>query len=539
MLDQVSIHAHIQQNQIKTEQGHPLNFDDHLFLFDPYRDLSPKQAILKAAQIGMSTLAIIKVMWLAKNKGLNCIYTLPTANDVNDFVGGKVNKIIAQNPIYQKWTKDRDTIEQKSIGNSTIYYRGTFLERAAIMVSADLCAYDEVDSSKQSIIEQYSTRLQHSKYKWEWYFSHPSAPGTGVDKYWDRSDKKKWHITCPHCKDQHYLRFPQCIDAEEEIFICEKCKVELTDDDRARGEWIATSKGEFSGYWIPLLIAPWVTAKEILDYKRNKSEEYFYNKVLGLPYVGGGNKLTKKHFYRNLTKRILTPQRNERVVIGVDTGKRVHYSCMGMKGLFYYGEFDKGELNSSIEKYEEIEELMKRYPRAIAVIDQGGDILGSRQMREKYPGRVYLCTFGTDRKTKELVRWGKNDEDGAVTADRNRCIQMAVDEFVNGMIPVEYDESMDEWFDFWCHWNALTRIKEFDQTTMEIKRKVWVRSGDDHFAMSYVYARIGMNRFGMGKGSIINPVKSKEGKAPYVVNEQVPAIDPYEPFKKKDDWRNI
>ena len=51
---------------------------------------------------------------------------------------------------------------------------------------------------------------------------------------------------------------------------------------------------EYSGYWIPLLLAPWITAKEILDYKADKTEEYFYNKVLGLPYIGGGNKLSKQ-----------------------------------------------------------------------------------------------------------------------------------------------------------------------------------------------------------------------------------------------------
>ena len=37
------------------------------------------------------------------------------------------------------------------------------------MVSSDLNIYDEVDSSKQDVIEQYSTRLQHSPHKWEWY----------------------------------------------------------------------------------------------------------------------------------------------------------------------------------------------------------------------------------------------------------------------------------------------------------------------------------------------------------------------------------
>lgn len=526
MLENISIHAFIQENQIKTEQGTPLTFNDHLFLFDPYRDFSMQQVIFKAAQIGFSTLAINKTFWLAKTRGFNIIYTLPTDSDVQDFVGGKVNRIIAQNPIYQEWTKDRDTVEQKSIGNSVLYYRGTWTKKAAIMVSSDLNVYDEVDSSKQDIIEDYSTRLQHSKHKWEWYFSHPSAPGVGVDKYWAKSDQKKWFIECPHCKESQFLSWPESIDEGKEIFICKKCRKEIK--DRTKGKWKPTSKGKFSGYWIPLLIAPWVTAKEIVGYYHEKSEEYFYNKVLGLPYVGGGNKLTKVHFNKNLTHRNLTPERTERVVIGVDTGKKLHYVCGGLKGLFYYSE---------AKDYDEIEYLMMRWPRSIVVIDQGGDIIGSRKLREKYPGRVFLCTFGADRKTKQLVRWGQNDEQGAVIADRNRTIQITVDEFIDGRIPVEGNEN--EWYDYWLHWNNLTRVKEEDPKTGEIKRKIWVRSGDDHWALATTYWRVGMDRFGSAQGSIISADEPLKRKAPYVVNETIPAINPLEKFKKKDNWRNV
>ena len=76
-------------------------------------------------------------------------------------------------------------------------------------------------------------------------------------------------------------------------------------------------------------------------------------------------------------------------VIGVDTGKQIHYVCGGEKGLFYY---------DVAKDYDEIENLLKRWPRAVCVIDQGGDLIGSRKLREHYPGRVFLCSYGEDRK---------------------------------------------------------------------------------------------------------------------------------------------
>lgn len=504
MMENLSIHEFIRKNQIKNEKGEPIDFFNHFFLFDIYKDFSKKLCMMKAAQIGASVMEIIKSLWGVKNKKIDSIYILPTDSDVNSMVGSKVNRIIAQNPVFQQWTKDKDSVEQKQIGTNFIHYRGSWTQKAAIMVTSDWNCYDEVDACKQEIVEQYSTRLQHSRYKWEHFFSHPSSVGTGIDKYWQKSDQKHWFIKCGGCGKEHFMEWPKSFDLEKQIYICKYCKKELINEERRVGRWVKKYKDrEYSGYWIPLFIAPWVTAKEIIGYYKEKTEEYFYNKVLGLPYVGGGNKLTKNHLINNLTgDLVITPDDNERIIIGVDTGNNVHYVVGCAKGLFYYSYFSKGELNSEIDKYDEIEQLLNRWKRSIVIIDQGGDITGSRALRERYPGRVFLCSFGTDRKTKELVRWGKNDEIGSVIADRNRCIQLVVDEFTDQRIPLQ--GNIDAWYDYYLHWNALTRIKEFDQATMEVKRKIWVRNGDDHWAIATVYWRIGMMRFSE-VGSIISP----------------------------------
>lgn len=531
-LSDISIHAFIQENGIKTESGELLSFKDHPFLFQPYTDESPKQAILKAAQIGFSTLAILKSFWIANKRKMDIIYTLPTQEDVQIFAGGKINRMVSQNPILQEWVKDKDRVEQKSIGESIIYYRGTFNQKQAISHSSDLNIYDEVDSSNQSVIEQYATRLQHSKFKWEWYFSHPSAEGTGVDRYWQRSDQKHWFVRCPSgsCAKEQFLNWPESIDPDRGVFQCKDCGEVLSDNDRRRGRWVVKYRDrEYSGYWIPLLICPWVSAKEILDYHKNKPEEYFWNKVLGLPYVGGGNKLTKASLMRNLTQDSLYPDKNDRVIIGMDTGKKLHYVVGGEKGLFAFDTADD---------YDEIEALMERWPRAICVIDQGGDIIGSRKMRAKYPGRVFLCSYGEDRKTEELVRWGKHDEDGSVIVDRNRMLTMVVEEFTDGRIPIMGFEN--DWYDYWLHWNNLTRIKEEDENGKV--RKIWRRAGDDHWAHATAYWRTGMDRFSNAQGGIIYPDASPsfrtgpeirpDGKVAYKVRPK------YEYAEKEPDWRD-
>ena len=543
-LSDISIHAWLQEYGIRTETGALVDFRDHRFLFDIFIDESPKQAILKAAQIGFSTLAILKSFWIAMKRKMDIIYCLPTQEDVRVFAGGKINRIIGQNKILQSWVKDKDSVEQKAVGDSLIYYRGTWNQKQAISHSSDLNIYDEVDSSKQDVIEQYATRLQHSKYKWEWYFSHPSAPGFGIDRFWQKSDMKHWLIKCQNGHEQ-YLRWPESINQEKGVFQCKNCKVEITDSNRRNGRW-AAKKGkvgaEFSGYWIPLLICPWVSAKEIIKYHKEKTEEYFQTKVLGLPYIGGGNKLTWELFVQNLTSRILTPSDDEPIVIGIDTGLKLDYVMGGEQGLFFHGE---------AKDYDELDKHMERWKKAIAVIDAGGDLIGSRKFKEKWKGRVYLCFTGGDRKTEELVKWGSGDEYFAVSADRNRIIQLVVDEFREGRIPCQGAES--DWYDYWTDWNNLTRIKQVDPITGQFRGYKWVRSGRDHRALATAYWRVGMMRFGFGGAEIVGkdnpfvgipvgPEIKPSGKFQHItISGQDPVEATLRQLKqgREDDWRDI
>lgn len=537
LLEQISIHAWLQQNQIKNEKGEIIDFYDHPFLFDIYRDNSQNLVVMKAAQVGMSTLEILKNFWDAHQRKMDIIYTLPTEQDVNVFVGGKVNRIIKQNPILLEYTKDKDSVEQKQIGESMLYFRGTWTAKAAIMVTADRLVHDEKDSSKQEIVKEYQARLQHSKYKQTHTFSHPSTPGSGVDVEWMQSDQKHWFVTCPHCNKDQYLNWDldnpdkMSIDFDKRIFVCRGCRGELSNDVRRRGRWVAKYKNrKYSGYWVPLLICPYVSAGEIIDKFNDPdtTEEFFTNKVLGLPWVGKGNKLTRELLMQNLSPDILTPDTNERVVIGVDTGLKIDYVIGGINGLFAHGEADD---------YDVLDSFMRRWPKAICVIDQGGDLIGPRKFAQRWRGRVFLCLFNSDTKTKQLVRWGSGDENGAVTADRNRMIQLVVDEFSDSLIPLQGEEN--DWYEYWLDWNNLSRRKEVDSVTGAFKRYAWIRSGRDHKALATVYWRVGISRFGWGGGS--KRVKAQRVATQGIVKQTDQGrfiAQPWTPPQKETDWRD-
>ncbi len=495
----------VEKYHIKNEAGIELEFKHRLFLRDILNDLSPLQVQLKAPQIGMTVTNIVKSFYVAKKLFKDIIYTLPTFGDVKDMAGGKINRIVAQNPVLQSWIKEHDTIEQKSVGENIIHYRGSFTGKSAMMVSSDLNIHDEVDASDQGVIEQYETRLQSKADGWRWYFSHPSVADYGVDIHWKNSDQKHWFITCPHCKKEHYLDWPASIDKNRRMFVCKHCQGELKDEDREHGRWIAKYgkkwqvengiEKPFSGYWISQLMCSWITADKILKDFELKSPEYFYNYVLGLPYSGGDSKLDQQSLYQNLTGQAQAPDNNERVVIGLDTGLRLDYVIGNQRlGLFYQGD---------TENYEELDHLMQRWPRAIVVMDAGGDLIGSRQFYERWSGRVFLCYFTGEKKDNEIVWWGEGDKFGQASVDRERGIQWVVDEFRTKRIQLQGTEG--DWHEYWLDWKNLSRIKVFDTKTNQVKGIKWVRNGRDHRALATVLWRIGVDKFTDQSSEIIYP----------------------------------
>jgi Phage terminase large subunit (GpA) len=486
------------KHQIKNEAGLPITFDDRRWAWDMYNDLSQFQVTLKPPQVGSTVKDIIKSFWVANKLKKDIIYTLPTASDVNDMAGGKINRIIAQNPILKQWVKDKDTVEQKGVGDNIIYYRGTFSAKQAMMVSSYLNIHDEVDSSDASVITQYETRLQAKANGMRWYFSHPSLSGHGVDIYWQQSDKKEWWITCAGCTKQQILSFPDNIDMIAKVYICSHCKKELTNEERNNGvwknqdgiEWTGTiaRNYQFSGWHISQMMCLWISAAKILEAKADpmKDEQYFWNYVLGLPYVGSENKIDPETVLKNVTS--LTNTQSGTIVIGVDTGLPIHYSLMNKEGVFYFGECSDPKTGK--DPYDELESLLKRFPKSIMISDQGGDLIGIRRLQSKYPGRVFLVYYRKDRKTPQMIKWGEGNDYGTVVVDRNRMIQMTV-ESLRDIGTIRLNGTVEEWKEYAAHFGNIYRVAK--ETPFGVEW-VWERSGPDHKVHTLVYCLVGLDK---------------------------------------------
>ena len=508
-MEQVSPYIFIKLRGIKNEMGKLLSFKDRAFLIEILEDRSQFQVILKAPQIGMTVLQLIKSLWWAFFEKIDIVYTLPTQTDVQDMAGGKINRIIAQNPIFMDWIKDHDTVDQKAVGQNIIHYRGTFTQKAATMVTSKLNIHDEKDASNPEVITQYETRLQAEPGGMIWVYSHPSIIGAGVDIEWQKSDQKEWFVKCSQCNEIQFLEWPHSIDQVRKCYQCKYCFAEITDQQRREGyngvhSWKKLyPEAEWSGYHISQLMCAWIPASKIIKDFKEKEAQYFHNFTLALPYADAKSKVTLETIKNLLTEN---NERTSRVIFGVDTGIKIRWVCGDQNGLF-----DTGEM----ESYEDLQREVDRYKDWIMVVDQGGDIIGARQFAENNPGRVFLCYFQQDKKSMQLIKWGEKDEYGMVRVDRNRLIQLVVDEMNDKRIPLY--GNLEKWWNLWTHWQWMYRTIGEDKIGNLVY--VWECDKSAHrndWALAECYWRVGIDRFASGDTTF-------EGKAEPRYKAAIPA----------------
>ncbi|MFH0863739.1 MAG: phage terminase large subunit family protein, partial [Candidatus Gottesmanbacteria bacterium] len=256
-------------------------------------------------------------------------------------------------------------------------------------------------------------RMGYSKVRSQHYFSTPTVPDFGIDKLFEQSDQKHWRFNCPHCNYRQHMDWNKNVDIEQRIYTCQKCHQELTPQQISElGSWEARYPDrEISGYWISQMNCPWRTADDLIEeMEKAEDETYFYNFILGLPYLSAEQKIPESLFIRNITDEDAqgTGKRN---VMGVDTGlgsgKGNHFMIGNEKGIFLIGILtDK----PNSDRWQQAAELIHFYDIRVTVIDGQPYTQEAFDLAKSFPYRVYLNWFKDDPKMLEIVRFFDEEE---------------------------------------------------------------------------------------------------------------------------------
>jgi len=295
-------------------KGVPYNFVDHEFQEMIMNDESQNICVKKCAQVGLSEVMVRAILaFLARNQSLTAIITQPTRKNALDFSTTRVDDIIEESKLLKSMIDTHvDSKELKKLGKSYMYIKGTIGAKAAISVPADMLIHDELDFSDLDIINKYSSRVQHSKWKLFRKFSTPTIPNFGISREFNMSDQKFYMKKCPHCgkwneTSQSFFNdiivdHPKLKNLElQEItrddlayvlpvdvkYLCQGCRRPLQYQDYTDREWVAKYEGRaVSGYQITPFDTAFQTPFDLLrgmnDYTQYSD---FVNFALGLDYV--------------------------------------------------------------------------------------------------------------------------------------------------------------------------------------------------------------------------------------------------------------
>ena len=462
--------------------GRPFTFIRHEYLIEPYEDNHPHQVEMKAAQLGLTSRAMLKAIHSARYGSYRGIlYLFPSKTDVTDFSKGRVDPLIDENPYtVGKWIRDTDSANIKRIWNCYLYLRGMASRVGLKSVPIDFIIFDELDEAPQNAIDMAMERMAHSEHREVLKLSNPTLPDYGIDKAFQETDQRYWLLKCEHCGEYTCLEdtFPDCLITVNGRVIraCQRCKSEL---NPSIGQWVAKRPNitDKRGRHYSQLFSHYVDPADILhQFRTTNNLTDFYNLKIGIAYVEATNRLTIEEVLSLCGNDGIAEQDPGPCFMGVDQGKDLHV-VIGKKSRNMAGKI----IHLGVYKdWEELDRLMKLFHVSRAVVDALPETRNARAFAERHKGRVFLNYY--NERQKGHYTW--NEQELIVQCNRTESMDASHREIQDGIIVLPRNSEITRIFVEHMH-NVAKKLEEDEETGS--KRYIYVKLGPDHFRHAFNY----------------------------------------------------
>ncbi len=480
--------------------GKKFSFADHKYLVGIYGDTHPNIVIEKSAQMGASIYAIISALFVCDKMQKNVIYFFPTDTDVTDFAKTRVAPMVNDSPYLQTVTSSKDALGLRQVNKGWLYFRGMKSTIAMKSVPADYLIFDELDEVTDAQEALADQRLNHSALKWRLKLSTPTFEGYGIDRVFQKSDKRYWNLICPHCDAFNIVEdtFPDCIKRESETvayLICYKCQSRL---NTQYGQWVpkAPKVERIRGYHVCGLYSEFTSLADLMDeYDSGRRRDEFMRSKLGFPYTPADQRITPGMVRACVGGEEMHIDTN--TYMGVDQkGDELHIVIR--KGIKFTRQHEIIHI-SKVREFGELDRFMRQYNVNCCVIDGTPNQHSARDFSKRFPGRVFLCYYSDSQ--KGAYAWSEPQSSDAmdkglhweVKVNRTEAIDDMYDEISRRTItlPKETPE-VSTFIDQMC---SLAKVYEEDDDGGLVKA-FWKRLGPDHYAHANTYSMIAFSRYG-------------------------------------------
>ncbi len=461
--------------------GRNFDFEKHEYLRTPYQDDHPDQTEMKSTQMGLSSKAMLKVIYGARYTGYRGIlYLFPSRTDVTEFSKGRVDPLIKDNPeSIGRWLQDTDSANLKRVWNAFLYFRGMKSTIGLKSVPVDFLVMDELDEAPQQSMKYAMARMAHSEFKHVLKLSNPSLPDYGIDKAFQETDQRYWLLKCPKCGKYNCMEdlFPDCLREVKDKVIraCKKCKSEL---NPSVGNWVAKrpSITDKRGYHYSQLFSHFVEPEDILkEFRTTTNVTLFYNLVIGSAWVESVNRLEINQVLELCGSRGNQTSDAGPCFLGCDQGKNLHVviSKIGKKDeIVHLGIY---------KDWCDLDRLMKNFNVARCVVDALPETRNAREFAERHKIRVFLNYYNIHQ--KGMYKW--NEGDLTVSCDRTESLDASHNEIQKGELVIPRESGMIRTFAEHLH-NTAKRLETDEESGSQ--RYIYIKLGDDHFRHALNYS---------------------------------------------------
>jgi len=429
-------------------RARPYSFVGHEYLRQIVNDPSPDQTFMKAAQVAISTVTLLKGIYVAEHLGKKALYFFQDDAAVSDFSNDRCLSILQESPYLTERVRGINNVGLKKIGPGALYFRGLFSKGKAKSVDGDFVIFDEVAEMNERNRQLARDRVMHSSLQWIHALSQPEIPGSDIDAEFSSTDQHYWHLICPSCgyKDNVLeLDFPDNNNFREysskerktlhpkqtHYRGCAKCGAKLNMDD---GVWVPHQSKDRRGYHLSQLYT-WIVPPDFPNYASHIMNEYYESRraqskmsrftisILGFPFGGGAARVTDQ---------VLDECEGSHgwsysevgAYMGVDQGDLLTIAIGIRSGPFLlYTYFEE------TENWGRLDQLMEQFGIHYCVIDAQPNKKPAKDFAYRHNGRVSIQYFSGNAY--------KEDEEPHVDGGRAimvKCVKQDRTEALDGFI---------------------------------------------------------------------------------------------------------
>ena len=521
----------IAKAQIKL-RGQPYSFDRHEYLLQILNDPSPDQTFLKAAQVGISTVVLLKALYVCDELDKKAIYFFQDDSAVSDFANDRCDPIIQNSSYLSSRIRSTFNVQLKQLGpHGSIYFRGLWSKSRAKSTDGDFIILDEVSEMKDENRALARDRIMHSDLQWIHHLSQPDLPGQNIDAEFNTTDQHYWNIICPSCSHRN------CLELNfHETFLpvarskkksspegmthyrgCQKCQSPL---DMKNGEWIAKYPSrKRRGYHLSQLYTqikppdfPNYASYIMAEFEASRTSQAkmarFVISVIGFGYGGGSVRISDR-LLDEIQSGYGFSYSEVGAYMGVDQGDVLHVSIgirSGRQLVFVYFE--------ETEDWSRLDTLMSQFGVHLCAIDAMPNKHSSKAFASRHKGRVVIQYFGG----KDFKR-GVELHDGVIEVDtihvdRTESIDSMIDKMEQGLIRIPSkslttDRELSTIEEVRRHLKALTVT--YETNSHGITRRVYNSGANivNHFGMSMNSASLAAFELGIAPGPMTMPIFMK------------------------------